>query len=72
LRDAVNLSEGARQRAILQGFMELVPTYNPSLNGLGKHLSEPNPELESPAPTLMPSSNIVVLRPAIPFAQLQS
>jgi hypothetical protein len=57
---------------MLQAFMELVPTYNPSLNGLGKHLSEPIPEMESPAPMLMPSSNIVVLRPSIPFAQLQS
>ena len=71
LRDAVNLPDGARQRAIAHGFMELVPTYSPSRTGLGKHLLEPIPAIDSQAP-LIPASNIVVLLPSIPLAKLQS
>jgi FlaA1/EpsC-like NDP-sugar epimerase len=72
LRDAVKLPDGVRQRTILQEFMELVPTYNPSRTGLGKHLLELLPDLENEGGAPPPSSNIVVLRPSIPLAQLQS
>ena len=72
LRDAVNLPDGTRQRAIARGFMELVPTYRPSPTGLGKHISEPVPAIESLLPVQMDSPKIVVLRPSIPLARLQS
>ena len=72
LRDAVNLPEGSRQRAIAHGFMELVPTYRPSPTGLGKHVSEPVPAIESLLPVQMDSPKIIVLRPSIPLARLQS
>jgi FlaA1/EpsC-like NDP-sugar epimerase len=72
LREAMNLPDGSRQRAIMQGFMELVPTYTPSPTGLGKHLLEPIPAIESQMPIQIASPQIVVLRPSIPLARIQS
>jgi FlaA1/EpsC-like NDP-sugar epimerase len=72
LKDAIYLPDGSRQRAIAQGFMELVPTYHPSPTGLGKHVAGPLPEMESLVPIHMDPPKIVVLRPSIPLARLQS
>jgi FlaA1/EpsC-like NDP-sugar epimerase len=72
LRDAMVLPEGPRHQIIAHGFKELVPTYNPSPAGLGQYLLDPVPGAESQEPVPQPSSNIVILRPSIPFAQLQS
>ena len=72
LRAAVDLPDGSRQRAIAHGFMELVPTYRPSPTGLGKHISEPIPAIESLVPVQVDSPKIIVLRPSIPLARLQS
>jgi hypothetical protein len=52
--------------------MELVPTYTPSPTGLGKHLLEPIPAIESQMPIQISSPKIVVLRPSIPLARIQS
>jgi len=49
LRSALVLPQGSRQKAILQGFLELLPTYSPSPTGLGAYAEWPRPELE-PSP----------------------
>lgn len=72
LRDAVNLPDELRQRAIVDGFLELVPTYRPSPTGMGKHLLKPIFANESQEPIQIPSSKIVVMRSSIPLTQLQS
>ncbi|MDP1831437.1 MAG: nucleoside-diphosphate sugar epimerase/dehydratase [Geothrix sp.] len=72
LRDALNLPDGSRQQAILHGFLELVPTYRPSLAGLGKHLAESLPGPGSRPPKPVPPPTIRVRRPSLPIAQLQS
>ena len=80
MREALTLPDGMlRRQAILNGFMELVPAYNPSPSGLGRYLSAaPTPTLETqdPGEELNPEgvvpSKIVVLRPNYPFAQAES
>ncbi len=72
LWDAVSLPDGIRQQAILRGFTQLVPTYRPSPTGLGKHLLESNPAIENQGPVQLASPKIIVLRPSIPLARLQS
>jgi FlaA1/EpsC-like NDP-sugar epimerase len=72
LREAISLPEGDRQRAILHGFMELVPTYQPAPSGLGKFATPPLPVSEQPAATQGPSPKIVVLQPPRPLARPNS
>jgi FlaA1/EpsC-like NDP-sugar epimerase len=74
LEDAVNLPDGIRQQEILHAFKRLVPTYHPSPIGLGKHLAEAIPSLESRPSTQGAAPKIIVLRPSIPlpFAHVQS
>jgi FlaA1/EpsC-like NDP-sugar epimerase len=72
LREALPLPEGARQRAIALGFLELVPEYQPSPEGLGSHFGDPwNPE-EILAQLHRPAPQVVVLRTPLPLASLQS
>lgn len=72
LQAAIDLPDGPRQRAILQCFMELVPTYRPSPTGLGRFVAEPVPDLENQVQLQKPSPAIVVMRASIPATQLQS
>jgi len=44
------LAEGPRRRAILAGFLKLVPTYRPSPAGLGRYLADPPAPFQA-APT---------------------
>ena len=71
LREAIGLPEEERKAAIVQRFMELVPTYRPSPAGLGKFLPEPLPAAES-GPHRPWAPPLVVLRPQLPVPQLQS
>jgi hypothetical protein len=68
----MNLPEGLRQQEILHAFKRLVPTYSPSPTGLGKYLTKAIPAIESQiqAPTDIPK--IIVLRPSLPLARIQS
>ncbi|MBI1751991.1 MAG: polysaccharide biosynthesis protein [Acidobacteria bacterium] len=74
LKEALDLPDGLRQAAIVQTFMELVPSYLPSPNGLGRFLPAvlPGQPASAPVPAPAPAPKIVVLRPSIPLAQAQS
>ncbi|WLT29993.1 nucleoside-diphosphate sugar epimerase/dehydratase [Geothrix sp. PMB-07] len=67
LKEAMDLPEDLRQTAFVQTFMELVPAYAPSPNGLGKYLAVK----AVGAPLVAPAPKIVVLRPTPPLAQAQ-
>jgi FlaA1/EpsC-like NDP-sugar epimerase len=72
LREAVELPEGVRQSTILQGFLELVPAYNPSMNGLGKYANRPLSVIEDRIEAQIATPKIVVMRAALPLSQVQS
>ncbi|NWJ42568.1 MAG: polysaccharide biosynthesis protein [Geothrix sp.] len=72
LRHAGTLPEHARQRAILQGFMELVPNYQPSPNGLGRHLDAAIDFGEDLMPSHRSPASVIVLRTPVTFTPLQS
>jgi FlaA1/EpsC-like NDP-sugar epimerase len=72
LREAVELPDGLRQSTILQGFLELVPAYNPSMNGLGKYANHPQPAIEDRIEAQIATPKIVVMRAALPLSQVQS
>ena len=72
LKEAVDLPEGVRQRTLLQGFMELVPTYRPSPTGLGKYVEATSTASGVSQPIKAPTPRTVVKRTPIPVAQTQS
>jgi FlaA1/EpsC-like NDP-sugar epimerase len=71
LREAVQLPDGSRKRAILRGFMELVPAYRPSPLGLGKLLADSSAMLEDQLESPLPHGNILFLRPPVPLGRTQ-
>lgn len=68
LRETVELPEETRKQAIVQAFMELVPTYLPSPSGLGKYLAEPASAIENRQPKPWPAP-IVLVRSPLQVAQ---
>lgn len=72
LRQTSTLPERARQRAILTGFMELVPNYRPSPSGLGRHLNAAIDFGEELASQERSSDPVIVLRTPVAFSPLQS
>ena len=71
LRETASLPDGLRQHAIVHGFLELVPNYNPSPTGLGRFLPAPAGTKEVGLSLQKPPS-IVVLRTPITLAQARS
>ena len=72
LRDAVELPDGVRQRAIVHGFQELVPSYHPSPTGLGRYLEPPMQLEDAVGIHQWPSPPVVALHSPMPLAQLRS